>query len=180
MMMNKSDMLLGVIILVVLFYSLLVCGDRKKSKLTNKDCVIIAIALVILVVVYLTYIGLKMKKVDTFKADIDYKMGAYTGLDVNTDKMPYDGLMEKDLIKPENVIYHSPVGEPHILDMDKAINCHLPSVSGKKSGPNAMAMLAYNRSSPECCPATFSNSMGCVCMSPDQEAYLRRGGKVVE
>jgi hypothetical protein len=34
-----------------------------------------------------------------------------------------------------------------------------------------------NQFKPECCPATYSNSMGCACMSEDQKKYLtKRGG----
>lgn len=184
-MMDRSNMILGLIILTVLVNSLFVCMNKKMS---NTDCALVVVGLVILVAVYITYTSFTPKKHHTttttakegFKADIDYKMGEYTGLDVNTDKMPYDGLAVNELIKPENIIYHSPVGEPHTLNMDKALECNNPSVSGKKAGPNAMFMLAYNRSSPDCCPATFSNSMGCVCMAPEQHAYLKRGGRVVE
>jgi hypothetical protein len=33
---------------------------------------------------------------------------------------------------------------------------------------------------PECCPNTYSNSMGCACMTVDQYTYLRdRGGNNV-
>jgi hypothetical protein len=34
-----------------------------------------------------------------------------------------------------------------------------------------------NKFSPECCPATYSNSEGCVCAAPEQMKYLsQRGG----
>ena len=34
-----------------------------------------------------------------------------------------------------------------------------------------------NQFKPECCPATYSNSTGCACMSTDQKNYLNeRGG----
>ena len=40
-----------------------------------------------------------------------------------------------------------------------------------------LAMFADNRSSADCCPATYSNSMGCVCATPEQMKYLNeRGG----
>jgi len=40
-----------------------------------------------------------------------------------------------------------------------------------------MAIFTDNKSSPECCPATYSTSMGCVCETPEQMKYLNmRGG----
>ena len=40
-----------------------------------------------------------------------------------------------------------------------------------------LAMFAKNRSSPECCPATYSDSVGCLCATPEQMKYLNeRGG----
>lgn len=40
-----------------------------------------------------------------------------------------------------------------------------------------MAIFSENKSSPECCPATYSTSMGCVCETPQQMKYLdQRGG----
>ena len=41
-------------------------------------------------------------------------------------------------------------------------------------------MLATTPFKPECCPNTYSNSMGCACMTVDQYNYLRdRGGNNV-
>lgn len=35
-----------------------------------------------------------------------------------------------------------------------------------------MAIFSENKSSPECCPATYSTSTGCVCTTPSQMKYL--------
>jgi hypothetical protein len=41
----------------------------------------------------------------------------------------------------------------------------------------AMVMFAKNKFKPECCPAPYSSSTGCVCMTPEQINYLNtRGG----
>ena len=41
-------------------------------------------------------------------------------------------------------------------------------------------MFATTPFKPECCPNTYSNSMGCACMTVDQYSYLRhRGGNNV-
>lgn len=43
-----------------------------------------------------------------------------------------------------------------------------------------LSMFASNPFKPECCPNTYSNSMGCACMTVDQYNYLReRGGNNV-
>ena len=165
------DMIMGLLVLTLLVFALYICMNKK---LTTMDSVVIVVAMTMLMLMYYYH----MNKKEGFNAPLDYKMGRYTGLDVNTDKMPYEGLTEGDLMKKDNIIYHSPVGSPHKLDLDKHGNCHLPSVSGKKEGPNAMFMMAYNRSSPDCCPSTYSNSMGCVCLSDEQKAYIQRGGSL--
>jgi hypothetical protein len=37
-------------------------------------------------------------------------------------------------------------------------------------------MFATTPFKPECCPNTYSNSMGCACMTVDQYTYLRKRG----
>lgn len=40
-----------------------------------------------------------------------------------------------------------------------------------------LVMFAKNKSKPECCPAPYSTSTGCICMTPEQINYLNtRGG----
>ena len=40
-----------------------------------------------------------------------------------------------------------------------------------------MVLFAKNKFKPECCPAPYSSSTGCVCMTPEQINYLNtRGG----
>lgn len=37
--------------------------------------------------------------------------------------------------------------------------------------------LGENKFDPKCCPSAYSNSTGCVCLSPEQAMYVsRRGG----
>lgn len=43
-----------------------------------------------------------------------------------------------------------------------------------------LLMFANTEFKPDCCPSTYSNSMGCACMSVDQYTYLtNRGGNNV-
>lgn len=51
---------------------------------------------------------------------------------------------------------------------------------GNKAGPvppHNKFMFEKNRFDPSCCSSPYSNSLGCVCLSPDQAEYLNeRGG----
>ena len=56
------------------------------------------------------------------------------------------------------------------------------SLEGNVGGPvplpeGQLTMFAGNKHDPGCCPATYSGSDGCVCVSPEQMKYLNeRGG----
>ena len=39
-----------------------------------------------------------------------------------------------------------------------------------------MFIFAYNKSSPECCPATYSTSTGCICTTKNQRDYINQRG----
>jgi hypothetical protein len=179
--MMMSDILLGFVILVLFVYVLIICTNKKMS---STDCALIGVALVLLLFVYFIYmkkVNVMNRIVENFQAaSLDYKMGKFTGLNTLTDSMPYNNLTPQELVARSKVIYHSPVGSAHSLMPDAAVSCNHPSVDGTKKAPRAMSMLAYNRSSPDCCPSTYSNSMGCVCMSKEQKDYLSRGGSVVD
>lgn len=42
---------------------------------------------------------------------------------------------------------------------------------------NKLSMFSDTEFAPRCCPATYTNSSGCACLSPDQAQYLnQRGG----
>jgi hypothetical protein len=181
--MMVSNILLGFIILTLFIYVIIMCANNKFN---SNDCTLIGIALILLLTIYITYMQKvkynNQKKVEeTFEgAPLNYKMGKFTGLNPLKDDMPYNNLTPKDLLEQSNTIYHSPVGTPHSLLPDPAVACNYPSVDGTNSGLKAMAMLAYNHSSPDCCPSTYSNSMGCICLSEEQQKYLGRGGSVID
>ena len=175
--MKVSDILVGFLILMLFVYTLTLCSNKKMN---STDCTLVAVALVLLLVIYFTYMNSENKKAEGFKANIGHKMGAYSGLNVMSDTMPYDGLTSHELVAKDKLIVSSPVGSDHNLDVSGYGSCALPSVNGRKAGPKAMSMLAYNVSKPECCPSTYSSSMGCVCLSEDQKEYLARGGKLLD
>lgn len=46
-----------------------------------------------------------------------------------------------------------------------------------KPGPDSLFVFRNNQSKPECCSASYSSDMGCVCTTPEQRNYINmRGG----
>ena len=72
------------------------------------------------------------------------------------------------LITPTNPL---PQGVADILSRPKQ---PIPLPNGQ------LDMLASTSFSPKCCPNTYSNSLGCACMTVEQQKYLtERGGNNV-
>jgi hypothetical protein len=57
-----------------------------------------------------------------------------------------------------------------------------PSIDGHPDSEKKLFMLANNRTSPNCCPSTFSTSTGCVCTTKNQRDFIasRGAGKAKE
>jgi len=98
----------------------------------------------------------------------------------------YDGLVldarmkNKDytLLAPNNVAYHSPVGDAYALNPDPVEMANYPTIDGQPGSPKQLSIFAYNNVSPYCCPSTYSSDRGCVCMTPKQYDFInRRGGQ---
>ena len=51
-----------------------------------------------------------------------------------------------------------------------------PPIDGKKGSAKKMFMFANNRSSPNCCPSTYSTSTGCVCTTENQRNFIASRG----
>ena len=51
-----------------------------------------------------------------------------------------------------------------------------PTVDGEEGSPKSMFMFMNNKSSPDCCPSTFSTSTGCVCTTENQRKYINSRG----
>ena len=86
---------------------------------------------------------------------------------------------DHEILNKDKVVYHSPNGIPYNLCGDKFATTNYPTVDGKKGmgAPQRMFMMAFNESKPDCCPGTFSNSRGCVCLTNDQRNFINtRGG----
>ena len=84
----------------------------------------------------------------------------------------------KALLDPSKTVFYQGASpnvsvRPMVTDDDS-----MPTVDGSLTGPRSMAMLSFNHSSPDCCPSTYSNDKGCVCMTPEQENLIAYRGQV--
>ena len=86
-------------------------------------------------------------------SSLDYKMGA--GVPNSFEQ----GSLSKD----------SNAGQNPLARLDGNVGGPVP--------PKGMTMFDDNSFTPECCPATYTNSVGCACISPEQMSFLnQRGG----
>lgn len=51
-----------------------------------------------------------------------------------------------------------------------------PPIDGQEGSDKKMFMFANNRSSPNCCPSTFSTSTGCMCTTKNQRDFVSSRG----
>lgn len=92
--------------------------------------------------------------------------------------MAWDGLVLKSTPKPDvplisDVTIFSPVGDG--IRLTEALDAaNFPTVDGKPNSPHHLFMLAHNQVRPECCPSTFSDSRGCVCLTKEQQAMVNQ------
>jgi len=106
------------------------------------------------------------------------KMGAYDGLCLQT------GNKEYWMKKPDNISlipndalfsYLSSQGPEKPVFTDNSA-LHGPPVDGQAGSAKKMFMFANNRSSPNCCPSTYSTSTGCVCTTKQQRDFIASRG----
>jgi len=104
-------------------------------------------------------------------ADIDYKMGEYSGVKLdNDDKIKYDKLYGLNVGNQDLHI------DPEPCDSFECLNGIVPSIDGTPEAPKSAAIFKYNRSLPECCPGPYSTSTGCVCPTTQQKKYIDSRG----
>ena len=100
-------------------------------------------------------------------AALDYKMGEYSNIQLKEeDKINYDKLHNMHN-EPNELI-----NVPEACDSFECQQGIVPSVDGCAGAPKSAAMFKFNRSSPECCPSTYSTSSGCVCLTDKQKNYI--------
>lgn len=106
-------------------------------------------------------------------APLDYGIGQYSNLILQNPPN------NAKLITNQGYV---PQGTPLPLEIE-ATNSYPPfpvtsgpSVDGTKDTPNSMFMFSHNQCKPECCPATFSCSGGCVCSTKKQQDFIHSRG----
>ena len=114
-----------------------------------------------------------------FVVSADYQMGPYDGLVLTTGdpKSKYLKLNDVSLATKKDMCVYQ--GSELPLECNKTLYSGMgPSVTGIDGGDQNMFMLYRNKSSPNCCPSTYSTSTGCVCTTQDQRDYIARRGMV--
>lgn len=126
------------------------------------------------------------------KSSLDLRGGGMMGpkLPGQKSQMPYDGLCLKTgndeywkrspddtPFLPDETLY-TYLGSEGPIKMKISDQSALsgPPVDGVDGSPTKMFMFANNRSSPACCPSTFSTSTGCVCSTKNQRQYVASRG----
>lgn len=129
------------------------------------------------------------------KASTDERGGGMMGpkLPGPQSQMPYDGLCLKtgnteswmkspdnEPLMPNDKLY-TYLGSTGPIKMRLSEQAALigPPVDGEDGSPEKMFMFANNRSSPACCPSSYSTSTGCICTTENQRDYVAgRGGNL--
>ena len=106
-------------------------------------------------------------------------MGPYDGLCLQTgNKQAWMKTPDETALVPNDALftYLSSQGPTKPVFTDNSA-LHGPSVDGHPDSDKKLFMLANNRTSPNCCPSTFSTSTGCVCTTKNQRDFVAsRGG----
>lgn len=85
---------------------------------------------------------------------------------------------KEEYIDPEKMFVIQGVGLPPKVEISKmdTQDPNLPSIDGGRDSKRAMFMFAFNESGPQCCPSMLSTTNGCVCVTPEQNAFIANGG----
>ena len=106
-------------------------------------------------------------------------MGAYDGLCLQTgNRESWMKTPDETALVPNNALftYLSSQGplKPVFTDNSALTG---PPVDGHPDSDKKMFMFANNRTSPNCCPSTYTTSTGCVCTTKNQRDFVAsRGG----
>ena len=132
---------------------------------TNVDVMVI-IAICVLIMLIITHTGCSCYKYENYsnlnKSDNSYSSAYEQPPNVNTWNQP------SLVITPNEPLTQG------VIDIITRPKQPIPLANGETN------MFATTSFSPKCCPNTFSNSMGCACMTLEQQKYLtERGGNNV-
>lgn len=171
-----------ILILLISFYI------NNKNDRTN--LVFILCATLIYICYLLEFVRRpNIMNLETFQAQLDYKMGAYSQLKLNNDGKFNKYNPKTTQVKcghrkrPCNIGLHTdirfdtPMGTEERYIPDPGHNPSMPSVTGNSNDPKSMFMFTHNQCHPDCCPSTYSCDNGCVCTTKQQRDFLSKRGK---
>ena len=177
--MNHLINFLGLVIIFLTLKSLILIKDGQNIidnlfSLENFSILLILLLVKILVSHFLKE-EKENKNIENF-APTDYSMGKYSNLMLKPDscsdwrKAPAcNKLYSKVYVPQGNQLPLKP-------NFSKPIN-EGPPVDGNSEEDKRkdMFIFAYNKSSPECCPATYATSTGCICTTKNHSTCLNKG-----
>ena len=108
-------------------------------------------------------------------------MGPYDGLCLQTGNNQYwmKAPDETSLVPNDALFtYLSSQGPTKPVFTDNS-SLNGPPVDGHPDSEKKLFMLANNRTSPNCCPSTFSTSTGCVCTTKNQRDFIASRGATI-
>ncbi len=114
----------------------------------------------------------RKKKVEKFvsnPASLDYNMGNYSNILLNKKV--------KNIPLKKNI--YTSFGSQNPLNTKIPIDSlqnNATTVDGSPNSPRSMAIFKYNFCKPECCPATYSCSGGCICQTEKQKDFINKRG----
>ena len=172
------------ILILVLLISLYVNNNKNRTNLIFILCATI---------VYVCYLLEFVKRpnimnLETFQAQLDYKMGAYSQLKVNNDNTrnlydPTSKVKCGERKRPCNIGLHTdirfdtPMGTEERYIPDPGHNPTMPSVTGNPDDPKSLFTFTHNQCHPDCCPSTYTCDRGCVCTTKEQIDFINKRGK---
>ena len=174
----------------------------SKTKLFSKNSVFIIIILALVIFIIYFYTMSKKEKFGNKNKDLksaldlvsQYKLPDILqteSLATLTPKLPFSNIKESFYGMGPNTINSfansnsntstKNWNNPNLCKKSKAVNNILNRPSQPIPLPEGeLDMFATTQFKPQCCPNTFSNSMGCACMTVNQYKYLiNRGGNNV-
>jgi len=121
----------------------------------------------------------KIKGFENYKYVVadDYQMGPYDNLLIEFDnkESPFVRQLNVPLASRKDLCVYQ--GNELPLQCNKALFSGMgPSIDGDPQNGRNMFMFYRNKSSPECCPSTFSTSTGCVCTTQEQRDFVNGRG----
>ena len=138
------------------------------------------LVLALLVIIYLILNDSKLRESFTinYSKTNEWSIGPYSDLILKTEKN------NNKLLDPNQFKLYQGDGIPlkdnknniNIDNRDMLDHYDYPSVDGDPNSLKSNFMFAYNKSSPDCCPSSYTTSGGCVCITQKQKDLISNRG----